>query len=135
MALRETRPPPVTLEDIKGTVWEGLANLKGPTISKRPFQIDSPGENDSPQLYATEKRVITYKGSGELLLFNIDLPLGVTLSLSLDGNVRKYSHGNEAGVLRWQSGESPFRFSSTLEITITNTTATGQRYKVYISGA
>lgn len=134
MAVREPIPPPVAAEDIKGTIWEGLAQLRGPAAAKRPFQVDSPGENENPQLYAGEKRVITYKGSGELLLFNIDLPIGVTLSMSLDGAVRKYSHGNEAGVLRWNAGESPFRFSSTLELIVTNTTGAGQMFKLHVSG-
>ncbi len=135
MAIREPVPRPVTLDDIKGTVWEGLAQLKGPVQLKRPFQLDSPGQNENPQLFATEKRVITYKGSGEILLFNIDLPIGVTLEMSLDGAVRKYSHGNESGVLRWAAGESPFRFQSSLELVITNTTGAGARYKAFVSGA
>lgn len=135
MAIREPLPKPVTLDDIKGTVWEGLAQLKGSVQLKRPFQIDSPGQNENPQLYAGEVRTITYKGSGELLLFNIDLPLGVTLEMRLDGSVRKYSHGNESGVLRWASGESPYKFQSSLELIVTNTTGAGQRYKVYVSGA
>lgn len=135
MAIREPVPPPVTIDDIKGTVWEGLAQLKGPVQLKRPFQIDSPGQNENPQLYAGEVRTITYKGSGELLLFNIDLPLGVTLELRLDGSTRKFSHGNESGVLRWDAGESPFRFQSSLEIVVINTTGAGQRYKTFVSGA
>lgn len=133
MALREPVPPPVTAEDIKGTVWEGLAQLTGGQ-QKRPFQIDAPGQFDNPQLYATEKRVISYRGSGEILLYNLDLPLGVTLTLALDGNVRKYSPGNEAGVLRWAVGESPLKFQSLLEITLTNTTGTGQKFKLHVSG-
>ena len=133
MALRETVPPPVTPEDVKGTVWEGLAQLKG-APQKRPFQVDAPGQFDNPQLYAGEVRVISYKGSGELLLYNIDLPLGVTLTLSLDGTVRRYSPGNESGVLRWSFGESPLKFQSLLEITVTNTTGSGQKFKVHVSG-
>ncbi len=123
----------MTREELAGTVWEGIADLAGD--GAHPFQIDSPGANDNPQLFAGERRVLTYRGSGEILLYNIHLPPGVTLSLSLDGSVKRYSHGDEAGVLRWTRKESPLRFSDSLEAVVTNTTETGQRYKLHISGA
>lgn len=121
-------------EDLEGTVWEGIAALAGPD-QRVPFQIDSPGQAENPQLTAGAKRVVTYRGAGQVLLFNVDLPAGVTLSLSLDGSIRRYSHGNEAGVLRWTYGESPLRFTDRLDVEIHNTTATGQLYKVHVSGA
>lgn len=134
MAIIEPRPRAVTADELKGTVWEDIASLAGGD-ERRPFQVDSPTETQNPQLTAGEKRVLTYKGRGQILLFNIDLPAGVTLSLALDGSVRRYSHGNEAGVLRWSYGESPLRFTNSLEAVIHNTTATGQRYKLHVSGA
>ena len=135
MAIREVRPRAVTAEELEGTVWENIAALAGDGDRRNPFQVDSPTENENPQLTAGEKRVLTYKGSGQILLFNIDLPAGVTLSLALDGSVRRYSHGNESGVLRWSYGESPLRFTNSLEAVIHNTTASGQRYKLHVSGA
>ena len=134
MAIIEATPRAVTAKDLAGTVWEGIASLAG-SDERRPFQVDSPSANENPQLTAGEKRVLTYKGRGQILLWNIDLPSGVTLSLSLDGSVRRHSHGNEAGVLRWSWGESPLRFTNALEVVIHNTTATGQVYKLHASGA
>jgi hypothetical protein len=63
------------------------------------------------------------------------LPAGVTLALSLDGVVKRYSHGNEAGVLRWEYGKSPLRFTNSLEVVVTNTTGVGQTYRLHMSGA
>lgn len=134
MAIIEGRPRAIKAEELEGTVWENIASLAGGD-ERRPFQVDSPSENENPQLTAGEKRVLTYKGRGQILLFNIDLPAGVTLSLALDGSVRRYSHGNEAGVLRWSYGESPLRFTNSLEAVIHNTTASGQAYKLHVSGA
>jgi hypothetical protein len=132
VALREVPPAPVKADDLKGTVWESLSNLKGSGL--HPFQIDSPSENESAQLVAGEVRRITYRGSGEVLQFNPDLPIGVTLALVLDGTTRKFSR-SEAGLLRWDPGLSPFRFQSSLELVITNTTGVGQPFHIFLSGA
>lgn len=133
--IREPRPRPITPEELAGTVWEKIASLAGDGDRAHPFQLDSPGPAENPQLFAGERRVVTYRGSGEVLLYNIHVPAGVTLSLALDGSVRRYSHGDEAGVLRWLRGQSPLRFTNDLQIVIENTTGTGQPYKVHISGA
>ena len=132
--IHEAQPPPLKLEDVQGTIWEGLAALKGGD-QIHPFSLDSPGQDETPQLVAGEVRRITYRGSGQVMLYNIDLPVGVTLALNLDGGTRRFSHGNEAGVLRWDFGKSPLRFTSSLEIVITNTTGVGQTYRVHVSGA
>src|SRR5688572_6507748 len=116
MTIHEVQPPPLTLEDVQGTVWEGLAALKGGGEQVHPFSLDSPGQDEAPQLYAGEVRRISYRGSGQVMLYNIDLPVGVTLALNLDGGTRRFSHGNEAGVLRWDFGKSPLRFTNSLEI-------------------
>ena len=130
----DVNPRPLTHEDVEGTVWERLASLRGES-QLHPFSIDGPGQDENPQLYGGEVRRIAYQGQGEVLLYNIDLPVGVTLALSLDGVVKRFSHGNEAGVLRWQHGQSPLRFTNSLQIVITNTTGAGQTYRVHVSGA
>jgi hypothetical protein len=132
MTLHERDPPALTLEDVKGSVWERLASLKGG--GPHPFALDSPTQDEAAQLVAGEIRRITYRGSGEVLLYNIDLPAGVTLALYLDGAPKKSSHGNEAGTLRWSPGTSPLRFTGSLEIVVANTTAAGASYRVHISG-
>ena len=134
MTLYDSNPKPLTLEDVKGTVWEKLASLQG-GASINPFSLDSPGQDEAPQLFAGEVRRITYRGVGQVMLYNLDLPAGVTLALSLDGVVKRYSHGNEAGVLRWEYGKSPLRFTNSLEVVVTNTTGVGQTYRLHISGA
>jgi hypothetical protein len=130
------RDPPfiaVTEEDVKGTVWESLAALKGQ--GAHPFTVDSPAQGENPTLAASERRTIPFSGSGEVLLFNIDLPVGVTLALVLDGATRFFSYGNEAGALRWERGTSPFRFQVSLQVVITNTTGVSASYTVHASGA
>lgn len=134
MALFEANPKPLTQEDVKGSIWESLTALKGGEQA-HPFTVDSPGQDEASQLVANEARRITYRGSGQVLLYNIDLPTGVTLALSLDGVVKRYSHGNEAGVLRWEYGKSPLRFTNSLELLVTNTTGVGQTYRIHVSGA
>ncbi|MHB8633025.1 MAG: hypothetical protein ACYDBQ_03525 [Thermoplasmatota archaeon] len=135
MAIRDMPFLPVHADDVKGTVWESLAALKGAASQPHPFTVDSPGQGENPTLAAQEVRTITFHGSGEILLFNIDLPSGVTISLVLDGAPTFYSHGNEAGVLRWERGMSPFRFTSSLQAVLTNTTGAGQPYTLHASGA
>lgn len=132
MTLHEARAPPLRAEDVKGSVWEGIAGLSD---GGHPFSLDSPGQDESAQLAAGEVRRISYRGSGQVLLFNIDLPTGVTLALDLDGTTKRFSHGNEAGVLRWEFGKSPLRFGAGLEIVVRNTTGVGQTYRVHVSGA
>lgn len=132
MTLHEARAPALRAEDVKGSVWEGLAALAD---SAHPFALDSPSQDEPVQLVAGEVRRISYRGSGQVLLYNIDLPAGVTLALSLDGVVKRFSHGNEAGVLRWEYGRSPLHFAAGLEILVTNTTGVGQSYHVHVSGA
>ena len=134
MALFDADAKPLTIEDVKGTIWESLASLKGGE-QVHPYAVDSPTQDEPSQLVAGQTRRITYRGSGQVMLYNIDLPAGVTLALALDGVTKRYSHGNEAGVLRWEYGKSPLRFTSTLEVVVTNTTGVGQTYRVHISGA
>jgi hypothetical protein len=134
MALYEADPKPLALEDVKGTIWEGLASLKGGE-QIHPFSVDSPTQDEPAQLVAGQVRRITHRGSGQVMLYNIDLPAGVTLALILDGATKRYSHGNEAGVLRWEYGKSPLRFTNSLELVVTNTTGTGQTYRLHVSGA
>jgi hypothetical protein len=134
MALFEADPKPLTIEDVKGTIWEGLASLKGGEQA-HPFSLDSPGQDESSQLVAGQTRRIVYLGSGHVMLYNIDLPSGVTLALLLDGVTKRYSHGSEAGVLRWEYGKSPLRFTNSLEVVVTNTTGVGQTYRLHVSGA
>jgi hypothetical protein len=131
MTLHDVAPPPLTLKDVQGSVWEKLASLNG---GVHPFALDSPTRDEAAQLVAGEVRRITYRGSGEVLLYNIDLPAGVTLALNLDGGPKRSSPGNEAGTLRWNPGTSPLRFSSILEFVVTNTTGAGAGYRVHISG-
>jgi hypothetical protein len=134
MALFEADPKPLTLDDVKGSIWEGLTALKeGQQV--HPFSVDSPTQDEPPMLVAGQSRRITYRGSGQVLLFNIDLPAGVTMALFIDGVTKRFSHGNEAGVLRWEYGKSPLRFTNSLEVVVTNTTGAGQTYKVHVSGA
>lgn len=134
MAIFEPNTKPLELGDVKGTIWEGLAALKGGEQA-HPYSVDSPTQDESPQLVANQSRRIVYRGSGQVTLYNIDLPAGVTLALLLDGVTKRYSHGNEAGVLRWEYGKSPLRFTNSLEAVITNTTGVGQTYRLHISGA
>jgi hypothetical protein len=134
MALFEPNPKALTLEDVKGTIWESLTALKGGDQA-HPFSVDSPTQDEPSQLFAGQTRRITYRGSGQVMLYNIDLPSGVTLALLLDGVTKRYSHGNEAGVLRWEYGKSPLRFTNSLEVVITNTTGVGQTYRLHVSGA
>lgn len=132
MAIREPRPAPIRPQDIRGTVWEHIATLSG---GRNPFAFDSPRQGEQPLLAVGEARRVVYRGSGEITLYNVDLPSGVTLNLELDGVSRRYSHGNEAGALRWEQGLSPYRFTSTLEAIITNTTASPQAFRFHVSGA
>lgn len=132
--LYEPNPPPLTKKDVEGSIWETLAALQGEGQA-HPFAVDSPAQEESDQLVSGQSRTITYRGSGQVLLYNIDLPTGVTLALSLDGVVKRFSHGNEAGVLRWEFGKSPLKFTNSLEILVTNTTGSGQTYRVHVSGA
>ncbi len=134
MALFEADAKPLTIEDVKGTIWEGLAALKG-TEQIHPFSVDSPTQDEPSQLVAGQTRRITYRGSGQVMLYNIDLPAGVTLALALDGTTKRYSHGSEAGVLRWEFNKSPLRFTNSLEVVVTNTTGVGQTYRLHVSGA
>lgn len=132
--LSDPAPPALTKKDVAGTIWETLAALQGGD-QVHPFSLDSPAQDESDQLVANQTRLISYRGSGQVLLYNLDLPTGVTLSLSLDGSVKRFSHGNEAGVLRWEYGKSPLKFTNSLEIQVTNTTGVGQTYRVHVSGA
>jgi hypothetical protein len=134
MTLFDATPPNLTKKDVEGSIWETLAALQGGDQA-HPFAIDSPAQEEGNQLVAGQTRKLTYRGSGQVLLYNIDLPSGVTLALSLDGTVKRFSHGGEAGVLRWEFGKSPLRFSNSLEIVVTNTTGVGQSYRVHVSGA
>ena len=134
MALFDAIAKPLTAEDVKGTIWESLASLKGGEQA-HPFAIDSPTQDEPPMLVAGQTRRIAYRGSGQVMLYNIDMPAGVTMALVLDGVTKRYSHGSEAGVLRWEFGKSPLRFTSQLEVVVTNTTAAGQTYRVHVSGA
>jgi hypothetical protein len=133
MVLDDRAPPSINPKAVKGTIWEQFVNL-GPT-GLRPFSIDSPTKDESPQLAAGQVRRILFRGSGEVLLYNIDLPTGVTLDLILDGVSKRYSHGNEAGVLRWERGQSTLRFTSLLELVVSNTAGVGQGYRIHVSGA
>jgi hypothetical protein len=132
--LQEPNPPPLTKKDVEGTIWEHLTVLQG-GAQLHPFALDSPAQEESNQLVANQVRIITYRGQGQVLLYNIDLPAGVTLALVLDGVVKRFSHGNEAGVLRWEHGKSPLRFTNSLDLLLTNTTGTAQTYRVHVSGA
>jgi hypothetical protein len=132
--LREPHPPALTEKDVEGTIWAQLAKLQGGD-PPHPFTLDSPAQDEPDQLVANQVRKITYRGSGRVMLYNIDLPTGVTLVLALDGVPKRWSHGNEAGVLRWEFATSPLRFTNSLEILVTNTTGVGQTYRVHVSGA
>lgn len=122
-------------EDAEGTVWAGLAGLQGGGPQRHPFILENPTAGQSTQLAAQEVRRIEYKGSGRILLYNIDLPVGVTMDLILDGASRRFSHGNETGVLRWAYEDTPFVFETSVEVIITNTTGAGQTFRAHLSGA
>jgi hypothetical protein len=132
MTIHDVEPPALNLEDVKGTIWEGIAALGD---QFHPFSLDSPTQDEAVLLAVGEVRRITYKGSGQVLLYNLDVPSGVTLAVNLDGVTKRFSHGDEAGVLRWEYGKSPMRFTNTLELVITNTTANPQVFRVHVSGA
>ena len=132
MTLHEATPARLSLEDVKGTVWERLTALKDG--EGHPFKLASPGRDENPLLAPGEVRRISYRSGGQVLLYNIDLPAGVTLDLVLDGASQEYSPGNEAGTLRWESGTSPLRFTNSLDIILTNTTGVAATYRIHVSG-
>lgn len=132
MAILEPRPAPVTEKDLRGTVWGPIASLGGQVP---PFALDAPGEFDNANLAAGEVKRMTYSGSGRVLTLNIDLPAGVTLRLSCDGQSRFFSKGNEAGIERWTRDTAPYKFDNQILVEVTNTTGVGQTYLVHITGA
>lgn len=132
MALLERRPVPVKADDLKGSVWEPIVALGG---GVPPFALDAPGEFDSATLPAGASKTLTYNGSGKVLTLNIDLPSGVTLRLSCDGQSRFYSQGNETGIERWTRDTAPYKFDNQIVVVVTNTTGVGQSYLVHLTGA
>ncbi len=132
MAIMERRPRPVTGKELEGSVWGPIAALGGQVP---PFALDAPGEFDNATLAAGETRTLTYAGEGRVLNLNIDVPSGVTLRVSCDGQTRFYSKGNESGIQRWTRETAPYKFGYQLKVEVTNTTGVGQTYLVHISGA